>query len=205
MENLSLNATLRSTTEKLKELRASKKLPCVVYGHKTESIAITLDYSEFLKTFRKSWESHIITINIDKKSIDVLVHDIQKAPVSGDFIHIDFYAFTKGEALQTNISLNFIWTSAAVKEGAILDEHLKMVEVKCLPKNLVDTIDVDLSLLKNMGDSLRVSDLNIDSSKLEILTNQDDVVVTASKPAKVEIEAPIEVPAVTGADEPTEA
>jgi len=108
MENLSLNATLRSTTEKLKELRASKKLPCVIYGHKTESIAITLDYSEFLKTFRKSGESHIITINIDKKSIDVLVHDIQKAPVSGDFIHIDFYAFTKGEALQTNISLNFI-------------------------------------------------------------------------------------------------
>jgi len=80
-----------------------------------------------------------------------------------------------------------------------------MVEVKCLPKNLVDSIDVDLSLLKNMGDSLRVSDLKIDSSKLEILTNKDDVVVTASKPAKVEIEAPIEVPEVTGADPKPEA
>ncbi len=205
MENLSLNAELRNTEDKPRDLRASKKLPCVVYGNKTESMALTLDYSEFLKTFRKSGESHIITLKVGKKSIDTLVHEVQKAPVSGDFIHIDFYAITKGAALQTKVSLKFIWESQAVKEGALLEEHLKAVEIKCLPKDLIDSIEVDLSVLENMGDSIRVSDLKVDTSKIEILTKSGDMVASSNLPAKVEIEEEIVVPEVTGADEKPEA
>jgi large subunit ribosomal protein L25 len=70
--------------------------------------------------------------------------------VTGDFSHIDFYAITRGEKVHTKISLNFTGESLAVKEGNILDEHMKEIEVKCLPKDLVDSFEIDLSRLKEV-------------------------------------------------------
>ncbi len=185
MEKINLVAEVRSTTEKLSEVRAAKNIPAVVYGHNAENMIIKMNNSDFLRTFRKSGESHIITLDIDGKKVDVLVHDIQREPVSGDFLHIDFFAITKGEALQTKIHLNFIGSSSAVKEGAILEEHLKELEVKCLPADLVDGFDVNLDTLENMGDMIRVSDLAL-SDKYTVITNSNDVIVTAAKPKKAE-------------------
>ena len=204
MENLNLNAQIRTTEEKLSEVRASKMVPAVVYGKHQEPIILKMNYSEFLKTFRKAGESHIINLKAGKTELEVLVHDIQREPVSGDFLHIDFLALTRGEKVHTKIALSFIWESQAVKEWAILDEHIKEIEVKVLPKNLVDSIEVDLSTLKEMGDSIKISELNIDTEKFDVLT-ADTVVVSATKPAKVE-EVETEAPeaAVTGADEPSE-
>ena len=203
MENINLNADIRTTEEKLSEVRASKMVPAIVYGKHQEPITIKVDNSEFLRTFRKAWESHIINLKAGKETIEVLVHDIQREPVSGDFLHVDFYAITRGETVSTKIALSFVGESQAVKEWAILDEHVKEIEVKVLPKDLVDSIEVDLSTLKEMGDSIKISELNIDSEKFEILT-ADTVVVSATKPAKVE-EISNEAPdaPVTGADEET--
>jgi len=198
MEKLNLNAQTRTTEEKLSEIRAAKMIPAIVYWKNQEPIAIKVDYSEFLKLFRVSGESHIITLVIDKKKIDVLVHELQNDPVRGDYKHIDFFAVTKGEKVHTKIALEFVGESQAVKEWAILDEHMKEIDVKVLPKDLVDSIQVDLSELKEMGSNIRVSELKIDSSKFEILSNEDDIVVAAAKPAKVEeveTEAP-EAPAM---------
>lgn len=185
MEKFNLSAEVRSTSQKLSEVRAGKRVPAVVYGHNFDNVVISIDNSEFLRTFRKSGESHIISLDIAGKSVDVLVHEVQREPVSGDFLHVDFFAITKGEAVHTNIALNFVGKSAAVASGAILEESIKELEVKCLPKDLVDGFDVDLSVLKEMGDSIRVSDLTIDA-KYTVLANADDVVVAAAKPAKVE-------------------
>lgn len=187
MEKLVLNAEIRTSLEKLKDLRASKILPAIVYWHSQEPISIKLDYSEFLKTFRKSWESHIIDLKIWGKELEVLVHSVQKDPVTWDYLHIDFYAITKWESVHTKIHLKFVWNSEAVKEWAILEEHIKELEIKCMPRDLVDSFEVDLSLLKEMWDSIRVSDLGIDSSKYNIITNHGDVIVSAAKPAKVEV------------------
>ncbi|MCH2188254.1 50S ribosomal protein L25 [Candidatus Gracilibacteria bacterium] len=201
MEKLSLNAEVRTSEEKNAHLRAEKLLPGVVYGNHQEPISLKLNYPEFLKLFRKSGESHIISLKIGKKSIDVLVHDFQKHPVTGDFTHVDFYAITKGEVVSTKIHLEFIGESQAVREGAILEEHMKEIEVKCQPADLVDNFEVDLSKLVEMGDSIRVSDLGI-SDKYDIQVNANEIVAAAAKPAKVEnLDAPIEDVPVTGADE----
>ena len=191
MENLNLNAEIRTTEEKLSELRTSKLVPAVVYGKHQEPILIKMDNSDFLRIFRKSGESHIINLKVDWKEIEVLVHEVQKEPISGDFLHIDFYAVTKWEKVHTKIHLKFIWVSQAVKEWAILEEHIKEVEVKVLPKNLVDFFEVDLSDLKEMWDSIRLSELKIDTSKFDVIT-PDDIVVSASKPAKIIVETVVE-------------
>ena len=182
MEKLTLNAEIRAKDETTADLKSLKKLAWVVYWKNQEPIVLKMEYSDFLKTFRKSWESNIINLKVGKKNIEVLVHQIQQNPITWDFIHIDFYAITRWETLTTKIALNFVGDSEAIKEGAILQEQLKEVEVKCLPKNLVDSFEVDLTVLKEIGSSIRVSDLKIDSEKFELLTNQDDVIVTANKP-----------------------
>jgi large subunit ribosomal protein L25 len=187
METLKLSAQIREKHETQKDLTANKQVAWIVYGKKTENIMVKLDYSDFLKTFRKSWESHIIELDIDGKKVEVLVYDVQKAPVSGDFIHIDFYAITKGEKVYATIPLVFVWASQAVREWAIIEEHVKEIEVKCLPKDLVDNFEVNLSKLSNVWDILRVSDLEFDKQKYEVSAQHaEDVVVSATLPAKVE-------------------
>lgn len=187
MKKLNLTADIRSLDESNKYLRNNKKLPAVVYGKKQEPISITLDYSEFLKTFRVSWESSIINLNVGKKDLEVLVHEFQREPVTGAYIHVDFFAITKGEAVTTNVHLNFVWTSQAVKEGGILEELHKEIEVKCLPTDLVDHFDVDLSVLTEIGQHIKADDLNL-WDKYTLVTPADEVIVHIGKPKTEVIE-----------------
>jgi len=82
MENLDLNVQVRTTEEKLSEVRASKLTPAVVYGKHQEPILLKMDNSDFLRIFRKAGESHIINLKGSKIDIEVLVHDIQREPIS---------------------------------------------------------------------------------------------------------------------------
>lgn len=182
MNNLILNAEIRTKEERLSDLRTSSLIPAVVYGKHQEPILIKMDNSDFLRTYRKAWESHLINLTIGKKSIEVLVHEIQHEPVSWDFLHIDFYAVTRWEKLVTKIPFNFVWASQAEKEWAIIEELMKEVEVKVLPKDLVDFIEVDISELKEFWDVIKLSDISIDLSKFEVITPEWPV-VSASRPA----------------------
>ena len=201
MTSFSIEAQIRAKDEDCKHLRKARKLPAVVYGKNQESISLNLDASDFLKLFRQAWESNIINLKFGKNDIEVLIHDFQKEPVSGDFIHVDFFALTRGEKLKTMIHLNFTGVSDAVKEGAVLEELTKEIEVSVLPKDLVDHIDVDLSVLKEFDSNIKASELNVPST-MTLLTPAEEVIVIAAKPKKVE-EVSDEAPeaAVTGADE----
>ncbi|PZM81885.1 50S ribosomal protein L25 [Candidatus Gracilibacteria bacterium] len=204
MKDLVLNAQERKNDEKLSEIRASKMVPGVVYGKNKENIIIKIDNSDLIKTYRLAGESHIISLNVDGKSIEVLVHQFQKDPITGDFLHIDFYAITRGEKVTTKIALSFVGSSAAVRDGALLDEQIKEIEVKTLPRNLVDFFEVDLGRLEKVGDIIRISDLGIDTEKYDIINSLDDVVVLAFEPKKEVIEdsAPVaEENAETNAEE----
>lgn len=182
MKELVLNAQKRSKEEKLSEIRAAKMVPWVVYGKNKESISLKIDNSDLIKTYRLAGESHIITLDVENEKIEVLVHDSQKDPVTWDFLHIDFYAVTRWEKLSTKVALHFVWDSQAAKDGALIEEHIKEIEIKTLPKDLVDFFEVNLSKLEKAGDIIRISDLGIDSDKYEIMNNADDVVVIASEP-----------------------
>jgi len=207
MTSFSIDAQIRAKDENCKHLRKQRKLPGVVYGKNQEPISLTLDSSDFLKLFRKAWESNIINLKVGKKDIEVLIHQYQKEPVTGEFIHVDFYALTRGEKLKTMVTLNFTWNSEAVKEGAILEELHKEIEIECLPKDLVDHIDVDLSVLKEFDSHIKVSDIKVPDT-IEILTSPEEVIVMVARPKKVEevsTEAPeAELPTEEWKEEETE-
>ena len=184
MEKITLKTELRSDDESIKALRASRIIPAVVYWHKQESIKIKINNSDLLRAYRVAWENHIVNLEVDKKKIDVLFHEVQFNPITWDFLHIDFYAIVAWEKVHTHIPLSFINTSKAASEWAIIEELIKELDVKCLPTDLVDSFEVDLSMLENIWDNIKVWDLKI-SSKFEVLNSQDDVLIVASKP-KVE-------------------
>ena len=187
MEKIILNAEIREKGEKLKEIRKLKVVPCIVYWRKQEPISLKINNSDLLKAYRNAWESTIINLKVWKKNIEVVFHDIQKHPVKWDFLHIDFFAITRWEKMTTKITISFIWESPAKKEWAIIEEVLKELEVKCLPKDLIENFEVDLWKLENIWDSIKIKDLGIDEKKYEILNNIDDVIVSASQ-AKKEVE-----------------
>lgn len=181
MEKLVLNAQKRDSGENVRDLRQSKVIPAVVYGHKQETISIKLDNSELLRVYRKAWENHVVELDLDGTKIDVLFHEVQKNPVTEDFWHIDFYAVTKWEKVHTHIPLTFVWTPKAKTEhGAIIEDLVKNLEVKCLATDLVDSIEIDLTKLVNIWDTIRVSDLTV--KNIEILNATDEVLVVAWKP-----------------------
>lgn len=181
MEKVVLNSQKRGADECVKTLRASKNVPAVVYGHKQEAVSVKLGASDVLRAYRVAGENHVVELVIDGKKMDVLFHEVQKAPVSGDIIHVDFYAITKGEKVHTHIPLVFVGVSKAkTEESAIIEELVKQLEVKCMPADLVDAIEVDLGLLEKTGDNIKVSDLKV-SSKIEVLDSKDEVIVIAAK------------------------
>lgn len=185
MTSFAISADIRDVNQKTSELRADRKVPGVVYGKTQEPISFIVDASDFLRLYRNAGESSIINMKVWNIDLEVLIHQTQKHPVTGDFTHIDFYAITRGEKLTTNVSLNFIWEAPALKDGNIIQEVIKEIEVKCLPRDLKDHFDVDLSVLKVDWDVIRFSDLGIDTEKYEVSLNDEDTIVTCSAPKVV--------------------
>ncbi|MDD3302739.1 MAG: 50S ribosomal protein L25 [Candidatus Gracilibacteria bacterium] len=179
MKKIELKADLRETSEKLSDIRNNKQVPGVLYGHNQEPITLKINNSDLLVILNKYGKTHVIGLTIGKKKVSAMIQEIQKNPVNGKFVHIDFYAITEGEKLTVTIPLNFVGESEAKKSGAMVEEVLKDIEVKCLSEDLVDSFDVDLSLLKEVEDTIRVSDLSLDNTKYDLITKSDEVVVRA--------------------------
>ncbi len=191
MTQIVLETEVRAKDEDVKTLRNENTIPAIVYGKTQEPISLKIDNSKLLRAYRTAWESTIINLKVGKEDIEVLIHKIDRNPVTGDFLHMDFYALTRGEKLTTRIALHFIWDAPAEKEGAIINEAVKDIEVKCLPRNLVDHFDIDLSVLKEIGDTVTLADIGLDIEKYEIDMPIETPLVLAAQPAKVEVEETI--------------
>ena len=169
--------------KKTKKLRKNNFLPAVLYGHGIKNISLSLNYNSFDKVFSKAGESSLIDLKIDNKNpVKVLVHDIQKNPVTGFYIHVDFYQVKMTEKITTEVELEFIGESKAVKEqGGILVKSLDKVEIECLPKDLIQSIQVDISHLNNFNDMIRIADLKLPAG-IEIKEKMDEVVALVQPP-----------------------
>ncbi len=185
MSHLSLAATTRDPKTDLREVRKTANragsVPAVVYGKKVPSTPILVDTSDLLRVFRASGFSHIIDMTLDGKKHQVLIHDVQVHPVTGDFQHVDFFAIVASEKLHVTVPVKLVGTSPAARDGAIIEHILQDIEVKCLPADIPAEIEVDISKLEKAGDIIHVSDLPIDHKKIEILHHEEsEAVVIAS-------------------------
>lgn len=197
MQTFRLQSELRSADQDVRSLRATRRIPAVVYGHKVPTQHLHVDASELLRVHRHAGESHIVSLNVGGKDMDVLIYDVQRNPVTDDYLHIDFLAVSATEKITVHIPLTFVGTAPAIAAGNTLETHLHSVEVKCLPKDLVDAFEVDLGALKEADDIIHVSNLVIDTKKFEVVTPAAEPVAIARSPKGATAEeAPAAAPAV---------
>ncbi|MDP3882849.1 MAG: 50S ribosomal protein L25 [Candidatus Staskawiczbacteria bacterium] len=192
---ISLNAKIRKEVgRKTAGLKESGRIPAVVYGHKVKNVSLDLDYKEFQKVYRETGESSLIELNVeDEKGRPVLIHDIQRDPVTDRFIHIDFFQTSLKEEVEVGVALVFEGEALAVKDlGGTLVKNISEVEVKALPQNLPHEIKVDISGLKTFEDHILIKDLILPPN-VKILIKSDEIVVSIAEPENVEEELAQEI------------
>ena len=187
----SLEAKIR--TEIAKIARVDGVIPAVVYGKDTPSTMLTVGVSEFIKVFREAWKNHVITLNVGKKSYNVLVTETQRHPVTGVFRHLDFLTVDMKSEVHVKIAIKLVGTAPAVMEGGQLHQSLDALDVKCLPADIIDAFELDISSLDHMGKTLHVSDLVVNTKKFNVLSHAEDAIVSIHAPKKI-VEEEIIVP-----------
>lgn len=197
MDKVVLKATKRDVVGKqVKAMRREGKLPAVIYGRHNEPIVISLDSHTASLALGRLSSSSLVTIDVDGTEYATLVREKQRDYIKNRLLHVDFLAVSQDETLTATVSLHFIGVSIAVKDyNAVLVHNLEELEVECLPADLPERIDVDISVLSRIGDGIRVRDIQV-SDKVRILENPDTMVAVATAP-KVEEEGAA-VPGVEG-------
>jgi large subunit ribosomal protein L25 len=189
MEEIVFQANHREVIgKKVKRLRRDGLLPAVVYGHNIEPIPITLDMREASRTLDEISPSALVVLDIDGVKHNTLVRDKQRNPVRRSIVHVDFQAVSLTETVRADLNINLVGEAPAIETYlGIVVPSLEQLSIESLPTNLPDRIDVDISGLEEIGDSLLVSDLIVPEG-VEILNDPEEVVVVVLAPAVEEVE-----------------
>jgi len=192
MEKVILKAELRTITgKKVKNLRIAGKVPAVIYGSEVKTLPITLDKRDTTNTLNKYSGSTILTIDVEGKEHPTLVREIQQDYIKGDLLHVDFLVISLTEKLRTYVSITLIGEAPVLEEySALIVSGLDQIEVECLPQDLPEVIEVDVSSMEEIGAAIYLKDIP-SIEKVEFLSDPEDLIAVASA-IKEEVEEVIE-------------
>jgi large subunit ribosomal protein L25 len=197
MKKHTLNASKRTLVgRKVKQLRKAGLVPATIYGKKIESVSISVNTDEFKKLYSETGETGLVELMVEKDMHPVLIHNVQVNPVSGAFVHIEFYHVDLKVKVKANVPLELVGESQAVKDkSGVLLQVLNEIEVEALPAEIPEKIEVSVDKLAKINDELFVSDLKIPAG-VELLTEKTQIVVRVSelvsKAAEAEEKAEVE-------------
>jgi large subunit ribosomal protein L25 len=181
--------------EHVKKLRRSGFIPAVVYGQETPSLPLEIEAKSFSALFRRGLgENILVTLAIgDQKDggRKVLIREIQRDPVKGNILHVDFHEISLTKKLTIQVPIHLVGTPEGVKDGGILQHVLRELEVECLPTAIPEKIEVDVNSLK-IGDSIHVADIKVEN--VEVLSDPESSILTVVPPTvfkEAEVAAPV--------------
>lgn len=184
MEKVTLAVKQRKELgKKTHKIKREGFVPAVVYGKGIESCNLWVYNLDFKKLLARSGESVIIDLDIkNKENRSVLIHEIQRDPVSDKNIHVDFFQVRMDEKITTEVEVVLTGESPAVKEqGGVLVKNLDKVSVECLPGDLPSMLLGDISKIKTFEDHLCVKDLNIPKG-VDVDADMETVVASVAPP-----------------------
>lgn len=165
-----------------KTVRQEGKIPAVLYGKAKETKNVAIDKQAFRKAYKVAGKATLMDVTLDKETIPSLVHLIDLHPVSGDPMHVDFHAVNMDEPVHAVVPVKTTGVSDAVKLlGGVLTTMTTEVEIKCLPKDLLSSVTVDLSALKTFHDHITVGDITFPEA-ITVLTPADMTVASVIAP-----------------------
>lgn len=209
METLEIQAEAREagTKRKARRLRRDGKIPGILYGPKTQALPLELDKREFSSRVGGLAGSHLVRLKSGSASLAdkvALVKDVQYHPISGDVIHTDLYEVDLTAKIRVQVPLHFVGRAAGVVRGGILQPIVREVEVECLPLDIPEFFNVEVSDL-DIGDSVHIEDVAMPEGVTAVY--ESNFALVAVVPPTVE-EAPTptaapaeEVPVTTGVEE----
>ena len=185
--------------KKTKTLRQKGVLPAVVYGKGKSAENISVKESDFLKLWKSAGESTVVTLEVGSEKKNVLIHDVAVDPLKDTPTHVDFYIVDMNKLITIDVALEFTGESDAVKAGGILVKVLHTVKIEALPKDLPHSLPVDISLLKEMNNTITVRDIQLPHG-VKMLDGLDETIVLIEVPRSEEdlkaAEAAEEAPAL---------
>src|SRR6266566_5301806 len=196
---MQLNASTRQIVGKRsRRLHREGKLAAVVYGHAAAATPLVLDRLEFQKVFVKSGRTHLLDLVVDgSRTEKVLIREIQTHPRRLGPIHVDFYQVNLEEKIQVEVPVHLTGESAPVKRGdADILQPMHTIRVECLPSDIPEAFEVDISPLEEIEMELRVSDIQVPKN-VTLLEDPDELVVKIVHKRELKVEE--EIPAAEAA------
>ena len=194
MERIELRTQARTTHGKqVKRLRAEGWIPAVVYGADTSARSVQVPERSLFKTLKQAGSTTLINLFVEDEPEPHVVRarEIQRNPINGQLVHVDFYQVRLTETVRTMPRLEFVGESPLVKSGtAVMIYGMTEIEVECLPTDLINSIPVDVSVLERMDDNILVGDLTVPSG-VTITADPGDVVASVV-PVRVAVEEEVE-------------
>ena len=196
-----------------RKLRAAGRVPAVLYGVGVESTALSVNAKDLYHLLHTGAGTNVLfDLEVDGKPHLVLPRDVQRDHIRGRYIHVDFLAVRADAKMILTVPVRVVGESPGVKLGGVLEHHLWDLQVECLPTDVPDAIDADISTLDEIGTSLKVADLLVPEG-VTILTSPDESVVAVQQPQAPVVEEAVEAvegeiaegEAVEGAEAPSEA
>ncbi|MCK4271167.1 50S ribosomal protein L25, partial [bacterium] len=173
-----------------KRLRAEGKIPAIFYGHGGESIPLTIDAKMFHNILHTHAAENIIfdvKIPGQKNPFKAIIREVQHHPVRGDILHLDFLHISMKKKLHVSVPIVLVGSPVGVStKGGVLQHILHELEIECLPGEIPEHIEVDVTEL-DVGDSIHIRDLSLE--KLNILTEVQRSIATVVPPTV--IKAPV--------------
>ena len=192
MELIELKTNIRTTTGNgpARRLRQAGQIPAVLYGPETESVLLSVNISDIDRVLKKGRIGQallnlVIPNNGETSTKTAMVKELQLHPVSRNFLHIDFYEVAMDRKIMVNVPVTTTGKAKGVEIGGILQVIRRELEVQCLPLDVPESIEIDITDL-DIGDSIHVGDISL-QSEIEFLGGENITVVTIVSP-KIEEE-----------------
>jgi large subunit ribosomal protein L25 len=198
MEITDLAAQVRKEQKKgpARRLRQQGFVPAIFYGRSTENIPLAVKSSDLFKLYKEKKAHAFIKLIIDDggKKLEKLslIKELQKQPLTGKYYHADFYEVDMKKKLMFDVTLNFTGKAIGVENGGELQHIKREIKILCLPTDLPDHIDVDITAIE-IGHSIKVRDLKV-SESLTLVDPPDAAIVSVAAVKVVKVAAAEEAP-----------
>ncbi len=203
-QNITVTLDKRETLGKgLGQLRRDGRLPAVIHQPGDESVAVSGSYVDLYKMYLQAGKHHPVELKVDGKSILTIVKDVHFEPRKNQIQHIVFGVIKQNEKVETEVPLEFVGQAEAQRLGLAVLEQLDSVEVAAFPRDLPDSIAVQMDALVAIGDRITVGDL-VAPKGVQILTDAEQVIVAVEE-SKTQTEEEQEVADVESVTEPAAA
>jgi|SaaInlStandDraft_4_1057021.scaffolds.fasta_scaffold08486_5 large subunit ribosomal protein L25 len=174
---------------KVKSLRRDGIIPANIFGKKTKSISIQLDGKTLVKMIREAGETSLIDLTVEgeKAPRAVLISGYAQNPVTDTLLHVDFHQVDLTKTTTATVPVSVVGESPAVAGGNTLVTLKNEIDVEALPADLPESIEVDISALTEVGNSILAKDLKLDRTKITMLLDEEETIVTIQAPVKEEV------------------